>query len=182
MTTVRYYGPSTGAALLARELEQAGLTVSFTPPLETRSVEGELARVVIPVVDQGVDGIVGDIALAIASKVVTAFKARNPGTIEIEVQSDGPRHLMSFFSGPLAPSWRLTYEHPDFVLDYYESGDFEKTEARQTVMQAPLSLTVDWLAEQLVGTELGAEAGAELARRFAASWPELFEGGIARAP
>ncbi|MBK8331974.1 MAG: hypothetical protein IPL07_06220 [Acidimicrobiaceae bacterium] len=82
---IDYTGGPQGWAMLTRELETAGITVSYQPPEERRGAGDTALHGVLWVVQQGAAGLIGGATVTGALKAIAAVKARFP---RVEIETD----------------------------------------------------------------------------------------------
>ena len=82
--TVRFRGPGARASQVADLLRREGLEVRYTPPMERRSVPGDVVLSLLYVADKVADETVGVSVDALVRKVVASYRARFPQA-DIEV-------------------------------------------------------------------------------------------------
>lgn len=91
---IDYTGGPQGWAILTRELEQAGLTVTYKPPTEKRGAGDTALQGVLWVAQQGAAGLIGGATVTVAMKAVAAVKARFPRTEISTGEHEIPPHDM----------------------------------------------------------------------------------------
>lgn len=78
MVKIVVEAPPEVASRLARIIESEGLQVSYSPPMETRSIESEVVKIVYSVSPNAKAGIEGGAAYALAAGAVKKILARYP--------------------------------------------------------------------------------------------------------
>ena len=87
MVKIVVQAPPEAAPRLARIIESEGLQVSYDPPLETRSIESEVVKIIFSVVPNAKAGVEGGAAYALAGRAVKMIRARDP-KVKARVEQD----------------------------------------------------------------------------------------------
>jgi len=87
-TTITYRGSIRGVHVLARQLRDAGLTVDFDPPQESRGAGADVVHVLLRIASDVEAGVVGTAAVEAVRRIVATFRSRAGGAAEVELVED----------------------------------------------------------------------------------------------